>query len=186
MVSLMMRSCSANLNKSYFTDRQDRYLHFRSTSLSDYCFSFLRAMDRYSFKLISEIVGSYSLVWLNTSIHHETIEIPAGNSLRSFQTTQKLASETVLSTDNVQGADSVLIFPVIQAGQFGIREEERCMDLLFGSLDKYASSSKDTPLVDLTSGYFGLYEPYQKLVQESAVNCRILCASPRVRVHDIC
>lgn len=65
------------------------------------------------------------------------------------------------------------IFPVIQSGVLGIREEERCLDSLFDLVEP-------RDLVDLTSGYFALYRPYQDRVLASKGDYRILAASPNV------
>lgn len=74
-----------------------------------------------------------------------------------------------------------MIMPVIQGGQFGIREEERGMSMLFSHLTEASAASGDQrPLIDFTSGYFGLYEPYQDLILKSGVDTRIICASPLV------
>jgi CDP-diacylglycerol--glycerol-3-phosphate 3-phosphatidyltransferase len=78
------------------------------------------------------------------------------------------------------GQSEVLIFPIIQAGQFNIREEERCLSMLFGHLSTPAISASFNPSMDLTSGYFGLYNPYQELILRSSIDCRIIAASPMV------
>ena len=36
------------------------------------------------------------------------------------------------------------------------------------------------PIMDMTTGYFGLYRPYRDLVLQSAVSCRIVCSAPKV------
>jgi hypothetical protein len=79
-----------------------------------------------------------------------------------------------------------VIFPVIQAGQFNIREEEECLMQLFDHL-RHANSRDTTldfrPLLNLTSGYFGLFDSYKNLILRSRVPTRIICASPEVRIH---
>lgn len=84
--------------------------------------------------------------------------------------------------------NDVLVFPVVQAGQFGIREEERTLSMLFSHLSEQqqlSAGSGDSyyngPLMDITSGYFGLYKDYQDLVLRSNLRCRIIAASPKVR-----
>ena len=77
----------------------------------------------------------------------------------------------------------VLLFPVIQAGQFGIREEEQAVGLIFDRLARHrVDDSQGSPTVDLTSGYFGLSKLYQGFVLQSGVHTQLLCASPQV--HD--
>ena len=87
--------------------------------------------------------------------------------------------------ERLQTEDSVLLFPVIQAGQFGIREEEDCLKQLFDHLR--AADDRDTttnfhPQLSLTSGYFGLSDLYKNLILRSHVPTRIICASPEVPI----
>lgn len=43
--------------------------------------------------------------------------------------------------------------------------------------------SRKRPFFELTSGYFSLYQPYQKIILGSrSVDCRIVAASPKVSV----
>lgn len=168
---------SANLNDSYFTNRQDRYLHFKSTSLSDYCFSFLQSVVPFCFQIRPGNQGSYDLSWPDKITSHEQIERKAEKALRGFQE-RHLGNTLLGESTNLNG--NVLIFPIIQAGQFNVREEERSIDLLFKHINHYTYLTGNTPLVDLTSGYFSLSESYQKLIRESPADCQILCASPKV------
>lgn len=132
--------------------------------------------------------------WADAATHPHHIEAKARHVLSSFQKSQREASTASLvttaekaSSDVTEGEHDVLVFPVIQAGLFGIREEERCLSLLFRQLSaqqRFSQSSTanyDGPLVDLTSGYFALYKPYQAAMIESGLACRILAASPKVR-----
>ncbi len=190
-------SYRANLNTSYFTDRQDRYLQFTAQPrLADYCFDFLQAASTFSYSLLPSSGSSedYVIHWSDAATHPHHIEAKAHHVLSSFQKSQRESSTASLaipaekaSSEVPDGEDDVLVFPVIQAGLFDIREEERCLSLLFRQLSaqqRYAMSSAsnyDGPLVDLTSGYFALYKPYQAAMIESGLACRILAASPKVR-----
>lgn len=75
--------------------------------------------------------------------------------------------------------DTVL-FPVIQGGQFKIREEERTLSILFDHLASQRSNNGPTPAMAWTSGYFGLYKPYQDMLLESPAACEVIAASPKV------
>ncbi|KAM5532317.1 hypothetical protein V8D89_013996 [Ganoderma adspersum] len=185
----------ANLNTSYFSNRQDRYLQFTAQPrLADYCFSFLQAASTFSYSLLpsSSSTDDYTLYWSHSDTHPHRIEAKAQQALLSLQKAHHNASEVSLVKHSEKGVsgqpdgeDDVLIFPVIQAGQFDIREEERCLSLLFRELaaqQRYSvppASGYEGPVVDLTSGYFALYKPYQSAVIESRLACRILAASPR-------
>lgn len=186
----------ANLNTSYFSNRQDRYLQFTAQpQLADYCFSFLQAASTFSYSLLpsSSSTDDYVLHWSDLNTHPHRIEAKAQQALHSLQKAHRGSSEVSLVKNfekgvsgQPDGEDDVLIFPVIQAGQFDIREEERCLSLLFRELaaqQRYnvpPASGYEGPVVDLTSGYFALYKPYQSAVIESRLACRILAASPRV------
>lgn len=175
----------ANLNKSYFTDRQDRYLLFSSApELSGYCFDFLKTMSSFSYKLLPsstpDDIGARPIPhWPHPSIHPHHIEPQARRSLSSLQSHYKVKSGNI--QEQLQRENSVVIFPVIQAGQFDIREEEECLQQLFYHLDP--AYSRDTtldfnPLLNLTSGYFGLSRSYKDLILRSHIPTRIICASP--------
>ncbi len=186
----------ANLNTSYFTNRQDRYLQFTAQPrLADYCFSFLQAASTFSYSLLPSpsSTDNYTLHWADKDTHPHRIEAKAQQALLSLQKAHRDVSEVSLvkrsekdPSGQPHGEDDVLIFPVIQAGQFDIREEEQCLSLLFRELaaqQRYSvppASDYEGPVVDLTSGYFALYKPYQSAVIKSRLACRILAAGPRV------
>jgi len=69
----------------------------------------------------------------------------------------------------------VELLPIIQSGPLFIAEEEAALTTLFESLRNDPSA-----VVDLTSGYFGLYEDYQQYVLKSRARWRLLAASPKV------
>jgi CDP-diacylglycerol--glycerol-3-phosphate 3-phosphatidyltransferase len=176
------------LNKSYFTDRQDRYLLFSSApELSNYCFDFMKTTSSFSYKLLpsstpDHVTARPDLHWPHESIHPHHIEPQAGLALTSLQRRYHANSGNI--HEQLQRQDSVVIFPVIQAGQFGVREEEQCLRQLFDHLAP--ANSRDTapdfsPLLNLTSGYFGLFKSYKDLILHSRIPTRIICSSPEVR-----
>lgn len=172
---------SANLNNSYYTDRQDRYIHFTSQPhLAQYCFSFLESISTVSYKLLPthspKLDEAYHLQWPDRMTHPHEFEAKAESVLSKFQSSFLSSSPTSATS----GSD-VLVFPVIQGGQFNIREEEQCLSMLFDHLAKMPASASFKPNMDLTSGYFGLYKPYQDLILKSSINCRIIAASPKVK-----
>ena len=172
----------ANLNSSYFTDRQDRYLRFRShTEFAQYCRDFLHKSSTFSYRLLPPSPQSnapYNLHWPDPHTHPHHLESKAKKALTELQSTwidKSRARPPPLGTE-------VLLFPVIQAGQFGIREEEQAVGLIFDRLAKCQTDDSSTsPTVDLTSGYFGLSRLYQSFVLKSGVYTQLLCASPQVR-----
>lgn len=129
----------------------------------------------------------YTLDWPDASTHPHEIQSKAADSFTSFQARQKelSISRRTPSHSSSSSEEKVLLFPIIQAGQFGIREEEESLDLLFRHVASHSTPDTDNarqrPLMDLTSGYFGLNKRYQDLVLSSrGIDCRIICASPKV------
>ncbi|KAF5334855.1 hypothetical protein D9758_014298 [Tetrapyrgos nigripes] len=213
----------ANLNESYFTNRQDRYVHFKPhPALANYCFDFLKTTSTVSYRLLpaesaaltttrtlspsahpyTYIQEDYAVVWSDQDTHPHYINDKYRQALIEFQSKARVESasskptptptptltptSTPTNPNPEPEPDHVLLFPVIQAGQFNIREEQEMFELLFRHLGRAAprgsggSGDGDRPLLDLTSGYFGLSEKYQDLVLGCPeVDVRIVAASPK-------
>ncbi|KIM40652.1 hypothetical protein M413DRAFT_446073 [Hebeloma cylindrosporum] len=184
----------ANLNKSYFTNRQDRYLHFSSQKdLARYCFEFIQTVTTFSYKLLpaspspmSHLPGpnphtytyeDYTLHWPNPDTHPHYINAVAESSLSQFQKCHRERLAQSLPPTVSTPTENALLVPIIQAGQFNIREEETTFESLFRLLGQ---KSKHRPLLDLTSGYFSLYTPYQNFILNATnIDCRIVASSPK-------
>lgn len=162
----------ANLNKSYFTNRQDRYLHFSSSErLSDYCFDYMQLFSMYSYRLIPP-KGSetpFALAWPNQNVQAKALGTVAAESVRQFQGSHPQSS-------NPENYDT-LVVPMIQAGYMNVREEERCIASLFSYIHRLEGASDS--VIDLTSGYFALHKPYQDYLIASPSRSRIIAAGPR-------
>jgi CDP-diacylglycerol--glycerol-3-phosphate 3-phosphatidyltransferase len=122
----------------------------------------------------------YCLEWPDSNTHPHHIESKAEKALAELQASYMLQSTISQPNPPDQAPSDVFVFPIIQAGQFNIREEERCLSMLFDHLATHGTSESFQPSMDLTSGYFGLYQPYQDLILRSSINCRIIAASPMV------
>ncbi|KAF8910525.1 hypothetical protein CPB84DRAFT_1672690 [Gymnopilus junonius] len=182
----------ANLNKSYFTNRQDRYIRFTDQSMmTQYCFDFMQTVANFSYKFLPSPAGSsssnplqnshsyiqedYTLHWPDANTHPHHFNSAAENAFKKFQ---ELYRERTLQFTNgsaLSKSGNAILLPIIQAGQFNIKEEESIFQQLFRSLAR----SSGRPLLDLTSGYFSLYTPYQEhVLQAKNVDCRIVASSP--------
>ncbi|KZS89970.1 hypothetical protein SISNIDRAFT_444667 [Sistotremastrum niveocremeum HHB9708] len=166
----------ANLNESYFTNRQDRYIHIeKQPQLADYCFSFLQTCAAYSYKLKSLPPGSsslpYDLIWDNHAVSHPRILSAAQKDLNALQA-------SFHKDHPLDESAETMISPIIQSQPLGMREEERSFLHLFAHLKRQTITRYEKPHMDLTSGYFGLHRPYQRFVIDSGIDCRILVASP--------
>ncbi|KAG8970238.1 CDP-diacylglycerol--glycerol-3-phosphate 3-phosphatidyltransferase [Tulasnella sp. 419] len=174
----------ANLNSSYFTNRQDRYLHFDSQpTLTRYLRDFLGVMVPFTHRLVpTEGVesgeDSYRAQWINTQAGPTNYESQAAQALSQLQ--QRYLEEfSQGSQDSLSSSSDTAMFPIIQGGALGIREEERTIATLFDVLSRH---SEHVPVsVDLTSGYFGLYAPYKDMILASPENMHwnIVAASPK-------
>lgn len=147
--------------------------------MSQYCFSFLQAIASFSYKLIPATAGTsdegYHLEWPDSDIHPHHFHAKAEKVLSELQASYLKSS----SSPGPSGSD-VVVFPVIQGGQFNIREEERCLSMLFDHLRTEGASTGQNPTMHLTSGYFGLSKAYQDLILRSSIDCNVIAASPKV------
>ncbi|KAG9046792.1 CDP-diacylglycerol--glycerol-3-phosphate 3-phosphatidyltransferase [Tulasnella sp. UAMH 9824] len=167
----------ANLNSSYFTDRQDRYLHFKNQpSLTNYVIDYASTMIPFTHRLVP-VPGresgpeSYRAEWRNQQTGPMSFE---AFGKKAFETLQERwrTSQPVGPNES-----DTAIFPVIQSGVLGVREEEMVIDRLFECI----SESTVPATVDLTSGYFGLYAPYKSRILSSpdSIRWRIVAAAPK-------
>ncbi|KAI3609190.1 cdp-diacylglycerol-glycerol-3-phosphate 3-phosphatidyltransferase [Moniliophthora roreri] len=121
----------------------------------------------------------YTMFWPDFNTHPHHIHKKAEKAFTDFQHSYRQRS----LPESSEGDEKVMVFPIIQAGQFNVREEEQAMDILFRRANGQSSGEKkseERPLIDFTSGYFGLYKPYQDLVLRSRnVDVRIVAASPK-------
>jgi CDP-diacylglycerol---glycerol-3-phosphate 3-phosphatidyltransferase len=123
----------------------------------------------------------YRLEWPHLDVTPHHIESKARRVLSTLQ------ASYISAQSPTSGDEDVLVFPVIQAGQFGIREEESALTRLFHYINAYARRLSSTekhetglPIIHLTSGYFNLHAPYQSLLLESESPCTIIAAAPKV------
>ena len=172
------RPPSANLNRSYFTNRQDRYLHFTlQPMLADYCFSFLQLISSFSYNIVpSPSIDAPIIQWPDPSTQPCKIHSKVYNALTQFQAARLTSSRFT---------DDTVLFPVIQGGQFNIREEERVLSVLFNHLASQRASGAPTPALTWTSGYFGLHKPYQDMILKSPAACDVIAAGPKVVAYAL-
>ncbi|KAG8747557.1 CDP-diacylglycerol--glycerol-3-phosphate 3-phosphatidyltransferase [Ceratobasidium sp. 414] len=164
----------ANLSASYFTNRQDRYVHIESAPpLTSYLVDLLRAFSEYSWRLRPAPGTSlgYALDWFRQDSNVFNFGNLAKNDIAKLQESMRD------KTSSIHLAEQPVILPMIQSGVLGIREEEQSLTRLFNLVES-GDPFHDT-LVDLTSGYFALYGPYQDRVLSSNADYRIVAASPQ-------
>jgi CDP-diacylglycerol--glycerol-3-phosphate 3-phosphatidyltransferase len=189
----------ANLATSYFTNRQDRYIHFKShPTLLSYLSSLTRLFTHYSYLLSpspppsssrhhlvslpsppdqSGFFGAASLVWPTPSVHPRAFSAHAHATLSAFQNSWRASNASRLRRIDVD----TWFWPVIQAGVLGIKEEEAALGKVWSAVaEVYGGKEEERVGVDLTSGYFGLYKAYKRAVIDSPAPVRVIAASPKV------
>ncbi|KAJ9127167.1 hypothetical protein QFC24_001404 [Naganishia onofrii] len=195
----------ANLSDSYFTNRQDRYYHLRNAPIIlSYLQSLLRLYSSYSYRLHPNPPPSASphhlmplargghpahlggnqkaaLLWREPSIHPRAFAAHAKATLTAFQRSwREMKRGRRIDIDT-------WIWPMVQAGVLGIQEEEQGVDkVLRAARDmedawrRAGQGQGGRVMVDLTSGYFGLYKKYKEAVLDSHAAYKIIAASPEV------
>lgn len=79
---------------------------------------------------------------------------------------------------------------MIQGGVLGIQEEEQGLDKVLRAARDMATAKSEGyaqhgVMVDLTSGYFGLYKKYKESLLQSQAPYRVVAASPEVSVSEL-
>ena len=126
----------------------------------------------FSHRLIppESLKSPFSLRWPNQNVQAKSLGEAAAQAIRQFQTSHTRHS-------NKENHDT-LVMPMIQAGYMNVREEERFISSLFYYI-RHLEDANDS-LIDLTSGYFALHNPYQDYLISSPSRSRIIAAGPRV------
>ena len=186
----------ANLAHDYFTNRQDRYVLFKnSPQLADYFSSLAYILCDHSFQIDADNV-SHVPTATNTnplssleqttaykqSLHNCVSEL----SRHTFQTNNLCSGVTdnKMNPDfswkelcsSIPGADT-LIFPLLQMGQYGIRQDELVTRHLL-------SGATEGDNVHLATGYFNPPTEYVDAILTSKGHYRLLAAAPEVRTKS--
>jgi CDP-diacylglycerol--glycerol-3-phosphate 3-phosphatidyltransferase len=149
-----------------------------SPQLANYCVSFLEVFQKLSYDLLPS-----SMTWANAVVKHGGIRKLGKTAIHDLQVSSKSVTPPEAAAFN-EDEDVTLIFPIIQAGLFDIREEEECLRDVFLNISASPKSAGVQPLVDLTSGYFGLYKLYQEAVIWTDADYRVMAASPEACRHQ--
>ncbi|KAG9104482.1 CDP-diacylglycerol--glycerol-3-phosphate 3-phosphatidyltransferase [Ceratobasidium sp. 370] len=164
----------ANLSTSYFTNRQDRYVHIESASpFTSYLVELLRVFSEYSWRLrpAPDTSLGYALDWFRRDSSVFDFSNLAKHDVAKLQEAMRD------KTSSVHLVERPVILPMVQSGVLGIREEEQSLTQLFNLIE--SGDPFHGTLADLTSGYFALYGPYQDRVLSSSADYRIIAASPQ-------
>lgn len=175
----------ANLAKSYFTNRQDRYVRLSGAPFVSYLGSLTRLLTDYAYRVTLSRAAEepqrvvklperddVRLVWRQRSLPPRGWGAHAHATLTAFQQAWKASNAVRTAAGAENGADT-FFWPVLQAGYLGLREEERAMAAAWTAIN----AARDVD-VDLTSGYFGLYAAYKRAVLDSSAPVSVIAAAP--------
>ena len=128
--------------------------------------------------------GKAALLWREPYIHPRAFATHANATISAFQRSwREMKRGKRIDIDT-------WIWPMIQGGVLGIQEEEQGLDKVLRAAGDMATSKAEgnTPhgvMVDLTSGYFGLYKKYKEALLQSQAPYRVVAASPEVSVKRL-
>ena len=144
--------CRANLSRDYFVDRQDRYTVFKNCpQLTDYFAELVSITASHSFTLNTEghtdaPVG-VARDPLSSSVAAQEFKVSLNQSISRLL--QKQRSDYRLNDDKLD----TLVFPLLQMGYYGIKQDEECTQQLLQGLS-------EGDRLCLASGYFNLPPKY--------------------------
>ena len=162
----------ANLNHDYFVNRQDRYYFIQNNRIvADYFRDLMDSVSLLSFTVEcenGEIVYEEPSMGVNPFRNPIAFRQVAKESLSNF--TQRWNGKEFPDSYNTY------LFPGIQLGAIGIRQESNMMISL---LDCLAENDNTNWSIFVVSGYFNLVQAYEKrLIGMKNSACRFLLASP--------
>ena len=158
------------MSDQYFINRQDRYMWFKQCpELADYFTAIVETICDHSFTVTPDGNTCYpkaiNFDYLNTltgkqkfisSLRHEM------NKVIQYQSTAKITSSC-----------DTMVYPLVQMGQYKIRQEEQVMV-------KLLEECNHGDHVHLASGYFNLPKIYMNTLLRNMGSFSVLAASPQV------
>lgn len=159
----------ANMSTSYFTVRQDRYLCFPDCKdLASYFCSLINTVALYSYTLDDMGKLQPRSAHLDPVTESELFCTELSDSVKDLTAPSR--------TDAVEGSDT-WVFPTVQMGPLGIRQDEAALLWLLTQLP----SGSD---MHLSSPYSNLTPEYEDAILEAARDkyVHVLTASPKVPI----
>lgn len=162
----------ANLNERYFADRQDRYVCFRSSALADRVAGLVGLVGQYSYRLlpcgglgpppngVDPVASPKSFSRSLRSDLERALEPRAAVS----ETSDALAGDLL--------RDHALVFPLVQLGCVGYRQDEEATEAFLGALR--SPSSK----LSVSSGYLNLTRRLERQMLQTDAVLDFITASP--------
>ncbi|KAF9974292.1 CDP-diacylglycerol--glycerol-3-phosphate 3-phosphatidyltransferase [Actinomortierella ambigua] len=168
----------ANLSQDYFTNRQDRYMLIQDKELTSYFTSLVSTVRSFSYRLKPSSSMQYAL----------ELEPHVPDPVKDCKQFRRYAYQRVRSflktwsshrMSPLEGSRDTALFPLIQMGPLGIRQDERVtLSMLNRSLHR-GRTDQGLAHMFITSGYFNFEEQYsQTIVSASTSNVTLIAAAP--------
>lgn len=157
----------ANMSTSYFTVRQDRYLCFPNCkNLASYLCSLINTVALHSYNLDESGQLQPRFAHLNPVTESELFATEFSDAVKEL-------TMPSLRTETLEGVDT-WVFPTVQMGPFGIRQDEEALLWLL----KQLPGGSD---IHLSSPYFNLTPEYEDALLKAALekNVTVLTSSPK-------
>lgn len=141
---------------------------FNCPELADYCVDIIKTVCDHSF-----IVTSDGRTCLPKAVNFDYLNSSSGK-WHFISSLKEAMKEVILHQPTPQHHDcDTIVYPLIQMGQYGIRQEEQVMV-------KMLQEAGDGDHVHLASGYFNLPQIYMDTMVKSSAIYSVLAASPEV------
>jgi CDP-diacylglycerol--glycerol-3-phosphate 3-phosphatidyltransferase len=165
---------SANLNDDYFKNRQDRYVSFASSTLSQYFDELIGLVSSFSFKGTHDGLQSPPM-FRNSPFHgnkqfKERFQIELNDFLDNwFHRTRKVRDELDEAVDDA----TVFVAPTLQLHPLKICQDERSLLHILG-----LGSSSPSYRYHMLTGYFNLPSFVTKYILKSQASFNMITSSP--------
>ena len=166
----------ANLSHQYFTDRVDRYFHFRNNKrLADFLNEMVQTVASFSLKLQEDgglcLHDSWKHHPLSSSTRPDFIKEARGR----IEEVKSRFDQDSKDFFSIKHQPETFVMPFVQMNSFGVRDEE-------SFLTKILSTPPSGSIVRLASGYFNLTEGFKRklLNLPHDIPCDVLMASEDV------
>ena len=148
----------ANLSRSYFEDRCDRYVVIEDARFADAVHSTLQVMSRASWKVGADAQE----------------EAPQVEPQRMKAELERLMDNEQRGSSEVEAEGAVYVSPMVQLGVLGMRNDERLTERLLEAAEQEGGR------LDMATGYFNLTARMKELVWRVArrLDVAVLVASP--------
>ncbi|KAG0198728.1 CDP-diacylglycerol--glycerol-3-phosphate 3-phosphatidyltransferase [Mortierella sp. GBA30] len=166
----------ANMSHDYFTNRQDRYMTFHNKDISDYYCDLVSTVSSLSYSL-QDKKSTFSLE-IGSGVpdpvkESKQFKLHAAKTMRAF-----LKKWSNVPQSPKDASYDTTLFPVIQMGPFGLRQDER---VTLSVLDHilHNEEQEEPAKVFVTSGYFNFEKRYsQAIVHTKTADVCLIAASP--------